>query len=302
METKNTLFLGNGFSRIVFNNIPSWGDLFKEEGSNIRNYTFLYEKYFLNYNGVLQEDTIKNNILKNINTALTKDNVNVNICDVDKFGEYLSKNNVYNIITTNYDNGIECILCEICSYEKEKVKELKEEEIYNIRTYSKYVNHKTGHEVKLWKIHGDISRIKSITFGFDQYCGFLSKLSNYIKGEYKSKRGYECNVSILEKCKTGSFDNLSWAELFFNTNVYIVGFGMDFSEIDIWWLLNKYARSVKATPEISNNIFYLFNEQYDDKVEKANIFEALEVFCVECRGIKSDKNYIKTIFKQMQIL
>lgn len=299
MEVKNTLFLGNGFSRIVFKNIPSWGELFIEESSSIKNYTFLYEKHFLKFNDEMREDIFKENILKDINTSLTKDNIDTNICDVNKFGEYLSKNNVYNIITTNYDNGIECILCEVCSYEEEKVEELKEEEIYNIRTYKKYVNHETGHEVKLWKIHGDILRMKSITLGFDQYCGFLSKLSNYIKGEYKSKRGYECRVPIFEKCKAGKFDNLSWAELFFNTNVYIVGFGMNFSEIDIWWLLNKHARSAKVFPEITNSIFYLFNERYDDRVEKANIFEALEAFNVKCNGIKSDENYIKAIFEQM---
>lgn len=297
---ENTLFLGNGFPRVIFNSIPSWGDLFKKNDSNINNYTFLYEKYVLNYSDKLQDNIAKNDILKEINTTLSKDNINANIFDINKFGEYLIENNVHNIITTNYDNGIECILCDICLYTKEAVEELRKEEIYNIRTYDKFVNHLMGHEVKLWKIHGDVSRIKSITLGFDQYCGFLSKLSSYIKGEYSSKRGYECRVPILEKCKTGNFDNLSWAELFFNTNVYIVGFGMDFSEIDVWWLLNKHARSVKAMPIISNKIYYLFNKQYDDKVEKASIFEALKAFNVECRGIRSDENYIRNIFKQIQ--
>ena len=56
MSIENTLFLGNGFSRSIFSNIPSWGSLFDtdtdkdKESTNINNYTILYEKYFLSSN------------------------------------------------------------------------------------------------------------------------------------------------------------------------------------------------------------------------------------------------------------
>lgn len=83
---------------------------------------------------------------------------------------------------------------------------------------------------------------------------------------------------------------------FFNTNVYIVGLGLDFFEIDIWWLLNKHIRIKREVPEVQNKIYYIFNNQYDDKDEKKDIFEALEAFQVECQGIDSNENYIKNIF------
>lgn len=45
---ENTLFLGNGFSRNVFEGIPSWEDLFEGQSGDINDYTILYEIYLLN--------------------------------------------------------------------------------------------------------------------------------------------------------------------------------------------------------------------------------------------------------------
>lgn len=218
------------------------------------------------------------------------------------FGEYLEQHHVSNIITTNYDNGIEFILCEKCGYVGQMPKGMVAERIYSIRTYKQFMNHKTGHAVKLWKIHGDVDRIKSVTLGFDQYCGSLSKLAEYVKGTYKSSQnvnGAECRMHLKEKCETQTFDHLSWAELFFNTNVYIAGFGMSFSEIDIWWLLNKRARFMLEIPQIANEITYLYDTNYDKEDEKMELFSALRAFRVKCSLIKSDSEYIDNIFERM---
>lgn len=294
---ENTLFLGNGFSRNVFEGIPSWEDLFEGQSGDINDYTILYEIYLLN-NKKKREDDVKEEFKKKIGDYVSEENVKKNINDLYNFGRYLKDNRVHNIITTNYDCGIEIILCKKCGYKKiERPVGLLPEDIYSIRTYKEFENIEMNHKVKLWQIHGDMERIKSITLGFDHYCGALSKLSNYLKGEYKSKRGIECKTSMIKKCETKAFDGLSWVELFFNTNIYIVGFGMNFSEIDIWWLLNKRIRIRNQVTQIQNNIYFLYNEQYDDKKD---ILEALNAFQVKCIGRNSDDNYIQMIFKQMQ--
>ena len=46
---------------------------------------------------------------------------------------------------------------------------------------------------------------------------------------------------------------ISWIDLMFTTDVYIVGFGMDFSEQDIWWILNKRQRFIKEGKINSEN-------------------------------------------------
>ncbi len=101
---------------------------------------------------------------------------------------------------------------------------------------------------------------------------------------------------MKQKCEMQKFDNLSWAELFFCTNVYIVGLGLDFSEVDIWWLLNKHIRIKREVPQVQNNIYYIFNSQYDNNKEKKEIYEALEAFQVKCWGIDSKENYITNVF------
>lgn len=300
-NTKNTLFLGNGFSRTVFKNIPSWQELFGTRKIDISNNTILYEIFRLNKMAQKEED-LKAQLINNIKLTFSEKNINDGICDLERFGEYLKKYNIYNIITTNYDNGIEFILCDLCGYIEKKSENMVAERIYSVRTYREFEKIESGHTVKLWKIHGDVSRIQSVMLGFDQYCGSLSKLMSYVKGQYKtsqSEKKAECKISMQNKCSNREFDHLSWAELFFCTNVYIVGFGMDFSEIDVWWLLNKRARFMTEVEKLNNKITYLYNEAYDGDPQRSEKFIALQAFQVLCHPITSGSNYINDIFKKI---
>lgn len=223
--TENTLFIGNGFSRSVFRNMPSWGDLFEGVSNSIQDYTILYEAFLLGAKrSGRTEEEVKKELIEKIKTTFSGKSVKDDIHDLEHFGRYLIQHHVNNILTTNYDNGIEFILCESCGYREQTPKDMVSETTYSIRTYKLFVNDDIGHEVKLWKIHGDLKRIRSIMLGFDQYCGSLSKLSEYVKGTYKSSRRdakVECARPMGIKCKEEKFDQLSWAELFFRTNVYM---------------------------------------------------------------------------------
>ena len=298
----NTLFVGNGFSRAIFQEVPSWCNLFENTDTSIKvikNYTFLYEAFRLEFGQKgLGENQVKEEFIKEIRAFSDKLSSNVDY-SLNKLGNLLYAQNINNIITTNYDNGIEHILQDACGYHEEMPEKLVQEKIYNIRTYKSFYNVVTGHKVKLWKIHGDLDRIKSITLGFDQYCGALSKLENYVKGSYISTHGETptiCNTHMLEKCKHPElFDNISWVELFFNSNVYIIGFGLDFSEIDIWWLLNKRTRFMLEIPEIRNSIIYLYNKDYECRASKPELFAALDAFEVVYRPISSGPNYLENV-------
>lgn len=267
--------------------------------SPVENYTILYEICWLNSVGVSEADK-KKELAKSIKESVSAEKINWELKALREFGEKLKKKHINNIITTNYDNGIDILLCDICGYKATK-KTRTDEKVYSIRTYTEYENPKLEHKVKIWKIHGEFDRIASIMFGYDQYCGALSKLSQYIKGSYKSssKNGPVCKTNIIDKCRYNEFDGLSWAELFFNSNVYIAGFGMAFSEIDLWWLLNKRARIKKELSKVSNKICYLYNKKYDNPEKKSDIFEALKAFDVDTFEIAWDEEFINNIFDKI---
>ena len=292
----NVLFLGNGFSRSVAPQLPAWKDLFNDENSLITNYTILYEKKFIN-NCNKKEEFIKKELTEKIETAI-KNSIVGKESVAEWFSKFLKRNKISDILTTNYDKGIEYIL-QRCGYEMNSNN--SSEKLYSIRRCKIFKNNKNKHQIKLWKIHGDIDAIKSVTLGYDQYCGSLSKLTSYIKGKYETSKMSQTsigNVPIEDKCKNPTQkDNGSWAELFFFNNIYIFGFGMDFSELDIWWLLNKRARIKINNPNlIQNTITYYYQSRFDKN--KEDIKDALKTFFVENKQInKPLLYYMNKVFK-----
>lgn len=300
---ENTLLLGNGFSRAIFKDVPSWSGLFADANSSIRNNTMLYENYMLNQRKKgFQEDEIKEQLLQRMKEPFTENGIKNGLIGLERFGQQLKAHHIHNIITTNYDNGIELILCNYCGYTQKLPEKVAVEKIYSVRTHKILYNPETEHRIRLWKIHGDLDRIRSITLGFDHYCGSLARLMSYVKGNYQSSGGPNaavCNRTIKDKCIEGDFDGMSWVEMFFNTNVYIVGFGMDFSEIDIWWLLNKRARFKLDIPQINNRIMFLYNQTYENPDKDPALFATLGAFGVDAEPIAVDEKYIPNIFEQM---
>lgn len=299
MQIENTLFVGNGFSKSLFNDVPSWNGLFEGAHSSIKNNTFLYELHRLQQ-PELEEAVIKENLIEKLMRPYSEENLNNQVRDLDDFGLYLKRYTINNIITTNYDTGVEFVLSR-CGYVEQKKSGVSAERVYSIRTYKVFYDEEADHTIKLWKIHGDISRIPSITLGFDQYCGSLAKLTQYIKGQYEStNKKVQCKKHMKDKCNDNDFDGISWAELFFNSNVYIVGFGMDFSEIDIWWLINKRVRYKREGIRINNTITYLYNPDHDRDCEKTPIYAALDSFDVIRKSIQTSELYFNELFSTMQ--
>lgn len=299
MQIENTLFVGNGFSKSLFNDVPSWNGLFEGAHSSIKNNTFLYELHRLQQ-PELEEAVVKENLIEKLMRPYSEENLNNQVRDLDDFGLYLKRYTINNIITTNYDTGVEFVLSR-CGYVEQKKIGVSAERVYSIRTYKVFYDEEADHTIKLWKIHGDISRIPSITLGFDQYCGSLAKLTQYIKGQYEStNKKVQCKKHMKDKCNDNDFDGISWAELFFNSNVYIVGFGMDFSEIDIWWLINKRVRYKREGIRINNTITYLYNPDHDRDCEKTPIYAALDSFDVIRKSIQTSELYFNELFSTMQ--
>ena len=62
---------------------------------------------------------------------------------------------------------------------------------------------------------------------------------------------------------------IRWVNLLTETNVHIVGLGLAFEEIDLWYLLTRRMRRIKRGEEINNKIyFYQIKGKCNDAVLK----------------------------------
>lgn len=253
----NTVLFGNGINRVSDRSV-SWNDLLNSiKGSNVfKNgdlpYTMIYEriymeKYSARGNKKIHELSIKESIAE----ALL-------LQESNEIFDLIVSLDVENYLTTNYDYVFEKAL----GISPEK---LSTEDFYSLRRKRKYSTN-TGAKY-LWNIHGEIDNPKSIMLGLDHYCGSVAKIDAYVKGTYKIKvDGKSVPISSMRsKLESQNFCFTSWVDLFFSSNIHILGFSLDYSETDLWWLLNKRARFA-ADGLISNKVFF-----YTDKIDSEKL-------------------------------
>lgn len=219
---KNTLLFGNGLNQLT-NNGPSWDNLLEKlKGKNEFSHknlpnTMIYERIFLEREKPsLEEETIIKQEIADMMENISGSEFYKKIIDL----------NFKNYITTNYDYAFNKTLSK-------KIINENTEKIYSIRRNLRFDN-----DVRIWQIHGEINNPKSIQLGLDHYCGYIGKIDTYLKGSYRYHKDGK-NIKALEiekKIESSTFDNVSWIELFFNTNIHILGLGLDYSETDLWWI------------------------------------------------------------------
>lgn len=285
---RNTVFFGNGLNR-VSDNAVSWNKLLDElkadkkfTHKNLPN-TMTYERIFMEKH-VREKDQKADELIIKKSIAYAMESQGSN-----ELFELLANMNFDNYLTTNYDYAFE----KAIGSEPEK---LSTEDIYSLRRRRAY---QTDHGTKLlWNIHGEIENPKSIMLGLDHYCGSVSKIDSYIKGNYDYMTEGKRNVviSIPDKLKNQQFCHTSWVDLFFSSNVHIIGFSLDYSETDIWWVLNKRARF--AADDLVNNKIFFYTDNIDE--EKHGVLKSFDVSVV-ITSIKGDdyKGMYKSAIENM---
>lgn len=262
MSKRKAVFLGNGFTRALVWNVPAWGQLigcfdFSDDVQKAIPYTFQYEMNYLGKDK-LDEETLKSKICREL-----PDFGKVELKDASKnFLRFLDENEITDILTTNYDGLVEYLLL---SQNAKFISQNNSEKIYSIRR--NYVYEYNKKLITLWKVHGDAVVPKSVMLGLDHYCGAIGKMDDFIKHGRLGGKMIDNPMEMKFSNKTKSdekeiapFQFQTWVDLFFAATVYFIGFGLDFSETDIWWLLNKRAR-FKEKLEISNEIFFYAPKQ-----------------------------------------
>ncbi len=141
---------------------------------------------------------------------------------------------VKDILTTNYEFTLEQGL-SIDSLSVSNVGIIQEQRYSLFR--------KTTNQGKsFWHIHGDAQRPSSMALGYEHYAGYLQHMRNYVAdGVSYEKASFEALTKRLKQ--STDLEHSSWIDFFFTHDVHIVGLGLDFVEIHLWWLLTYRARA-----------------------------------------------------------
>lgn len=285
MKTKSILF-GNGFNRLTKGN-PSWDDLLEEIAKgkiekNIPN-TLRYEAvilkqpYRMEPNRVFTPDGYALNDANGkaiyasgevVESRLKKDIAQrVGLFDTNNAYNQMARLPVQHYLTTNYDNTLLKAIGD-----KSLDVRYRPEKIYSIRR--RYSLKGFYGDQSYWPIHGNVDSPASIMLGFDHYCGALSKIESYVKGGYEMP-----NVghlpSITYRLKNSIEEPYSWIDLFFISDIHIIGLSLEYEEMDLWWVLNKRRRIKRKEDGLVTNriIYYPVDLVTNDKRQLLNGFD-----------------------------
>lgn len=108
-----------------------------------------------------------------------------------------------------------------------------------------YVNHNThvcnavktlsGRVVPVFHIHGERERKHSMILSYYSYANAVARLIKYNKEHLSNSLFEHQDEGEPFKCKC-------WLDYFIMGDVWSVGLGMDFSEFDIWWAIERKSR------------------------------------------------------------
>lgn len=110
---------------------------------------------------------------------------------------------------------------------------------------------------RIWHIHGEARKPNSMILDHYCYAGLLCRMKNYVDSRYGAYLSYLNDKKLLTL--------RGWLDSFILGDVYILGFSMDFSELDLWWLIDKKKREKRSDAHV---YFYDFATQgFNEKHE-----------------------------------
>lgn len=275
-KKERALFLGNGINRVQ--NAQSWPDLLRNicTNNNLRIQVKDSKPYPLTFEEILF--SLPNNFDDNLRHL--KEEISQGLIN---YGPFPLHNRVVNtkwtdILTTNYDYALERVINPNYSGVINPGNSEPKFSLYRFNLAT---------ERKIWHIHGELNngfngQVRfpelSIMIGFEHYSDYLRKIHQLVKPD---DAGF---ASFLESEKD------TWVKRFFTHNIDIVGFGFEYSENHIWYLLNYRARLINQGMRFNNTITYHYPEFETTLLEdRLNLMRA---FNVELNPINVNRNAI----------
>ena len=296
MNRNKTILLGNSVNLLTNNNKKSYEKLILNLCSK-----YSCDKHSLIYKDLnkplpllyeeLLHTAIKCNhnkdVIKNIKADLIEELNQIGINDYHK--QYMELG-IKNIFTSNYDYNLE----------KSISGKPINENILRENKFSLFRRKKINNSY-IWHIHGEINNENSLVLGYDNYVSYLSEMKKYLSSAsvtHKERIRSPYNFKNFDRNfdKTDNKIKYSWTDLFFRDDVHIVGLKLDYSEIDLWWLIATKGYKKLINPQTKNRygetIVHYFKENNNSNSDMAKI-SMLKSFGVDIReyNIKREDDY-----------
>jgi len=258
-----SVLLGNGINQLGHTG-SSWNDVLSEladyagrpqimDEAEYKPFTLIYEEIIAALTGP-DPDELESDVKRKVAEA-------VKAIPRNSYHEEFSRLNFKHILTTNYDYNF--------GHNAKSA---------NIRPESKYsvFRRRLTADKSIWMMHGEVEKPDTIMLGHEQYAGALQKIRTYVtkKGKYSSPfRANDYNFDANKKVH-------SWVDVFLRDDIHILGFSLDYTEIELWWLIAYKTRlKRRSSLEIGATFFYLFSKDRKESKTKAKvaILESLEI-------------------------
>ncbi len=191
------------------------------------------------------------------------------------------------ILTTNFSYELEQAAQPGLALSDQKLRHMMRHTDGRRQAEAKYMLHTygvvdwNGRLNKVWHIHGEGRKPDSMVLGHYSYASLLERISAYVRaeeGRYRREQGRGEPVRIR-----------SWADAFLFGDVYVLGFGFDVSEFDLWWLLNHKKREREKA---GGTWFFAPSERLaeDEINEKEELLRVLGVEVRHCDSLRAGGN------------
>ncbi len=262
---QKSIFLGNGINRLTNGNL-GWNDIMNKLAKDIDGGELLKHKDYVPFTLIYEGFSSKSSENSQRGATPLKKKVAdlLSVMQFNIFHKRFMNLGINHIITTNYDYSLEKSVSEYLEPEY-----FRDEKRYSVFRRAKIEN------TNIWHIHGEVADAATITLGHEQYSGQLENLRNHLKSKKKSP--FRNRVDNFEDSDL----KYSWGDVFLRDEIHIVGFSLDYSEIDIWWLLTFKAQ-YESRFEITcgQTVFHYWSDKIRDESDRGKI-ELLKSLKVE---------------------
>lgn len=274
IDLQLSLFIGNGINQAIPGEGIGWGALLMnlqksfdashiDLKNKIKPFPLSFEE--ITYSASGDFDTNMREIKNSIAKAFEPSEPNL------LHRRIMNSELVENIITTNYDYTFEKVLIKGFYNDTNRLPNSTTETKHSIIRRC-FLNDYSDLPKSVWHIHGEINHnqrfrnnqyaSESIQIGYDHYGEYLNEMQAYVKG-----RKYKNQPKMALKLEE-NIEGVSWIDKIFTDRVAILGLGLDFSEIDLWWLFNYRMKVFKRNPKLPINEIIYYQPVLAEKYER----------------------------------